>query len=121
MHICPNCGCNLAPLKPVELGNIAITDREEVVYEGQVIQLTKSQHQIVDALVRARGRGLTCGTLAARLGNDVNDSTIVKYVERVRQSFRAIDPAFDQVEALHGFGAYRWSARARILPAALGR
>ena len=111
MNLCPCCGCDLAPFQPIEFGNIAITDREEIVYEGQVVPLTRCQHNIVDALVRARGRGLTRGILAARVGNDVNDATIAKYVERVRHSFRAIDPSFDQVEALRGFGAYRWAPR----------
>ena len=111
MHVCPHCGCNLASFEPVEFGNIAITDHEEIIYEGQIVPLTPCQHSIVEALVRARGRGVTRGILAMRIGSDVYDSTIVKYVERVRQSFRAIDPGFDQVEAMRGFGAYRWAPR----------
>lgn len=108
MHLCPNCGCDLSPFAPVELGNIAITEREEVFFEGKPLALTRCQYRIVESLVRARGRGLTRGILAERVGGDVDDRTIIKYVERVRQSFRRVDPAFDQLVAMHGFGAYRW-------------
>lgn len=111
MNLCPNCGHDLVPHAPLKLGNIAITERDEIVFEGQQLSLTRCQHRIVDSLVRARGRSLTRGILAERVGGDVNDSTIVKYIERVRLSFRAVDPAFDQVVAVRGFGAYRWAER----------
>ena len=111
MHLCPNCGCDLDPLRPLEWGNIAITERDEIVFQGKRVDLTRCQHRLVESLVRARGRSLTRGVLAERVGGDIDDSTIKKYVERVRHSFRAIDPAFDQLVAVHGFGAYRWAQR----------
>lgn len=111
MILCPNCGCDLIPHAPLKLGNIAISDCDEIVFEGRPIALTRGQHRIVESLVRARGRSLTRGVLAERIGGDVNDSTIVKYVERIRQSFRRVDPSFDQLAAVHGFGAYRWVER----------
>jgi DNA-binding response OmpR family regulator len=111
MHLCPNCGCDLASREPVELGNIALTEKDEIVFQGRRLDLSRCQFRIVESLVRARGRSLTRGVLAQRVGGDVNDSTIVKYVERVRHSFRAVEPAFDQLVAVHGFGAYRWSER----------
>lgn len=111
MHLCPNCGYDLVADRPVAFGNIEITARDEIVFQGRTLHLSRCQHRIVDALVRARGRGVTRSVLAERVGGDLNDITIVKYVERVRQSFRAVDPAFDQVIALRGFGAYRWCER----------
>lgn len=111
MHLCPNCGCDLVMREPIALGCIAIDDRDEIVFQGRRLELSRCQHRIVDSLVRARGRSLTRGILAQRVGGDVNDSTVVKYVERVRHSFGAVDPSFDQLIAVHGFGAYHWSER----------
>ena len=111
MYLCPHCGCDLVPREPVELGDIAITDRDEIVFRGRPMRLTRSQYRIVDSLVSARGRSLSRATLPNRVGGDVNDSTIVKYVERARQSFRTVDPDFDQLAAVRGFGAYRWVER----------
>ena len=111
MNLCPNCGYDLVADRPVSFGNIAITERDEIVFEGRTLHLSRCQRRVVDALVRARGRGVTRSVLAERVGGDLNDNSIVKYVERVRQSFRAVDPAFDQVIALRGFGAYRWCER----------
>jgi len=109
MHLCPHCGFDLAALEPLEWGGIALTEREEIVYLDHPLRLPKSQYRIVEALVRARGRWLSRGALADRLGGEVNDSTIVKYVERVRNSFRTVDPGFDRLVAVRGFGAYRWA------------
>lgn len=111
MQLCPSCGCDLAPFQPVELGNIAITDLQEIVFQGRRLALTRCQYSIVESLVRARGRSLSRGILADRVGGDVNDRTIVKYVERVRQSFRVVNPSFDQIVSVHGFGAYRWAEK----------
>lgn len=111
MHVCPNCGCNLDRFEPVTFGNVAIDERGEIVFEGQPLALRRGQHEIVEALVRAKGRCLSRGLLASRLESEIEDQTIVKYVERTRVAFRAVDPRFDQIEALRGFGAYRWAFR----------
>jgi DNA-binding response OmpR family regulator len=73
------------------------------------MRLTRCQYCIVDSLVRAKGTSLARAILADRVGGDVNDSTIVKYVERVRQSFRTVYLDFDQIVAVRGFGACRWA------------
>lgn len=115
MHVCPNCGCDLDPLGPMQFGNIAITERQEIFFQGAALALSRCQYRVVESLVRARGRSLTRGILAERVGGDVDDRTIVKYIERVRQSFRAVEPTFDQIVAVHGFGAYRWDERRESL------
>ena len=43
---------------------------------------------------------------------DVFNDSIKKYVERLRICFKGVAPLFDQIETLHGFGAYRWRYRA---------
>lgn len=114
LHLCPHCGFNLAAAAPLSFGNIAFDTRCGVRLNGQPVALPRSQYDIVEALVRARGGGVTVSVLANRLASDVEDATIVKYVERVRTSFRQIDPDFNQIVSLRGFGAYRWSYRDNV-------
>lgn len=111
MQFCPHCGVDLVRFQPFAYGNVAIDECGDLVFEGQPVALGRSQRSIAEALVRAKGRCLTRGLLASRMESDINDSSVVKYVERLRGSLRAIDPGFDQIEALRGFGAYRWSFR----------
>lgn len=109
--ICPNCGCNLGQFQALKYGNIALDQHGNLEFEGCELQLPKSQYIIVEALVKAKGRGLTRSFLATIIGREIYDQTVSKYIERLRSSFRGIDPEFDQISALRGFGAYRWEFR----------
>lgn len=108
---CPNCGCNLSQFENLTYGNITIERRGELRFEGRRLRLPKSQYLIVEALVEAKGRGLTRSLLATILGGDIFDQSISKYIERVRNSFCQVKPDFDQVTAIRGFSAYRWEFR----------
>lgn len=108
---CPNCGCNLRQFENFTYGNITLERRGELRFEGRQLRLPKSQYLIVEALVEAKGRGLTRSLLATVLGGDIFDQSISKYIERVRHSFCQIKPDFDQVTAIRGFSAYRWEFR----------
>ena len=108
MEWCPHCGENLASLAPFEFGNVEILGSGTIMFEGSLLELPRTLFSVADSIIRGRGRGLTVGLLAERLGSDVFDESIKKYVERLRTSFRAIDPEFDQIETMRGFGAYRW-------------
>lgn len=109
---CPNCGCELHRRAPVTVGNVAVIDLGKVVFRDTLLRLPRCQHVLAEALIRASGRALTRGYLADSLGGDINDDTIPKYVERTRAAFTRLDPGFDQIEAVRGFGAYRWIAKA---------
>jgi DNA-binding response OmpR family regulator len=109
--ICPNCGCNLRRFAPFAYGNVAIDARGQLMFEGHPLPLPRSQHLIVEALVKAEGRGLTRSLLATIIGSEIYDQTVSKYIERIRSSFRRVQPDFDQISALRGFGAYRWDYR----------
>jgi DNA-binding response OmpR family regulator len=111
MQMCPHCGFDLARSQPIEFGNIAISDRDEIMFEGRRLPLTRCQYDIVECLIRARGRSVSRAVLADRIGGDLQESTVTKHVERVRRCFRAIKPEFDQLVAVRGFGAYRWAER----------
>jgi len=108
MHHCPHCGCQLMTFEPFTNGNVCIADRGLIIFGGQSIGLPPTLHILTEALIRARGRGLPRSVLANLLGSEINDSSVTKYIERVRETFRAIDPDFDQIECIRGFGAYKW-------------
>lgn len=77
-------------------------------YKSTVVHLPPTLFLLAEALIRARGRSLTRPALANVIGMDVNDSTVTKYIGRLRDAFCQSDPSFNQIECLKGFGAYRW-------------
>jgi hypothetical protein len=79
---CPNCGCQLRAFEPIRFGNVLVESRSEIVFNGRVLALARTQHGIVDALVRARGRYLSREALVGALGSDVYDQAICQYVKR---------------------------------------
>lgn len=105
---CSRCGGNLRAQEPFAFGNVEIVGHGAIIFAGRPIDLPRTLYSLADSIIRGRGRGVTCGVLAERLGSDVFDDSIKKYIERLRNSFRADNPHFDQIETIRGFGAYRW-------------
>ena len=105
---CSHCGGNLRAQAPFAFGNVEIVGSGAIIFSGHPIDLPRTLYSLADSIIRGRGRGLTCGILAERLGSDVFDESIKKYIERLRNCFRALNPHFDQIETIRGFGAYRW-------------
>jgi DNA-binding response OmpR family regulator len=112
LNHCPNCGCQLKAFEPIRYGNVRVEGLSEIVFKGRAVALARTQHGIVEALIRARGRYLSREMLVGVLGSEIYDQAIRQYVKRARAAFLAIDPGFDQIESLRGFGAYRWRYRA---------
>ena len=112
LNHCPNCGCQLKAFEPVRFGNVRVEGLSEIVFKGRAVALARTQHGIVEALIRARGRYLSREMLVGVLGSEIYDPAIRQYVKRARAAFLAIEPGFDQIESLRGFGAYRWRFRA---------
>lgn len=117
MEWCSHCGGNLRAQAPFAFGNVEIAGSGAIIFAGRPINLPRTLYSLADSIIRGRGRGLTCGIrgrgltcgiLAERLGSDVFDKSIKKYIERLRNCFRALNPHFDQIETIRGFGAYRW-------------
>lgn len=108
---CPDCGNKLTGFAHLSYGNIVLNDIDEVLYEGERIDLTKNQCVIIDALVRAKGRLVTRSTLASAIGGDIFDNTVSANIWRTRLKFRSVKPGFDQLQVIRGFAAYRWDFR----------
>ena len=105
---CPQCGLYKVREGENCFGNVSIVCQGELEFDGEVLKLPKCMFEIAEALILARGRALTYGYLADLLGRELYDNTIAVYIGRLRSYFRSIDPQFDQIESLKGFGAYRW-------------
>lgn len=94
--------------RSVSYGNVTIDEQNKLWLNNCEVELGRRQHDLVEALVRARGRPLTREFLLHALGIDAYDDAVTQYVKRAREKLRIIDPKFDQIECLRGFGAYRW-------------
>lgn len=111
-HHCPNCGVQLKDFDAISFGNVTIDEPGKLAYNADPVYLPPTQFILVDALVRARGRSVTRSMLANLLSSEINDSSVTKYINRLREAFRSFDPNFDQIECVKGFSAYRWMYRA---------
>ena len=116
MHKCPNCGEALEEFRPLAFGNIVLLDKGVLLFAGERLSLPRCQHEIVESLVRAEGRALTTSHLAGCLGGEIFDQSIAVYVGRARSMLKAIDPEFDQIDCVRGFGAYKWVWKAPEAP-----
>ncbi|WP_120076568.1 winged helix-turn-helix domain-containing protein [Aurantiacibacter odishensis] len=110
-HNCPNCGYQLRQSGPLTYGNVALYEDGLIYLNGESVELARTQYEVVQALVRAKGRGLTLESLASLIDDEIEEVTVRQYVRRARLSLSEVDHNFDQIEALCGFGAYRWKHR----------
>ncbi|MEP5758905.1 MAG: winged helix-turn-helix domain-containing protein [Litoreibacter sp.] len=108
-RFCSGCGEPLFGFSPLVYGNITMIDFDKVFIDEKHVALSQAEHRLVEALVRAKGMGVTRSTLASFMGGDIFDQTVTVLVRRARIKFRSVVPGFDQVSAIRGFGAYRWS------------
>ena len=80
------------------------------------VGLTLGEYKIVHLLVSKAGSFVTYRSLYDRLhfqgfiagsGNDGFRANVRSAIKRIRNKFRACDPAFDEIENYNGFG-YGW-------------
>lgn len=107
-HNCPYCGFQLCNSDSVKYGNVSIDPPGRISFQSNIIGLPPTQFILADALIRAQGRGVYRSTLANLIDPSLSDQSITVYIRRLRDAFRKIDPSFEQIECLKGFGAYRW-------------
>ncbi len=107
-HHCPNCGFQIGSSAPIVFGNVRIDPPGKISLHSDYIHLPPTLFILADALIRAQGRGVYRSTLANLIDPDLTDQAVTVYVKRLRNSFRRLDPGFDQIQCVKGFGAYRW-------------
>lgn len=82
-------------------------ERMRVVWNGSDVPLTVTEFWMVHALVRHPGHVRSREQLMREAQVVVDDATITSHIKRIRRKFQAIDPAFDEIDTVHGAG-YRW-------------
>ena len=87
-------------------------DRHLCTWQGGALSLTVTEFLLLKALAQRPGHVKSRNQLMDAAYGDqiyVEDRTIDSHVKRIRKKFRAIDPAFSQIETLYGVG-YRYTA-----------
>ena len=93
-----------------QVGDLDLDQRSmSVIWRQAAVNLTLTEFWIVEALARRPGHVKSYDALndVTRQGL-VERNTINGYMRRIRNKFRAIDPAFNQIQTVHGTG-YKWS------------
>jgi two-component system response regulator ChvI len=98
---------------PLAIGELVIDRaRFSVLWKGQPVALTRSEFQVLHALVHNRGLVLTRDQLLdlAR-GSEVvvTDRTVDTFIRRIRKKIAETDAGFDGIETVFGVG-YRYRA-----------
>ena len=84
--------------------------RFEARWRGKPVTLTRSEFQILQALVRNRGQVLARERLLDMARGDeavVTDRTVDTFIKRLRRKFCDVDAGFAEVETVFGVG-YRY-------------
>lgn len=82
-------------------------ERMRVARQGADVPLTVTEFWIVHALLRHPGHVKTREQLMREAQVVVDDATVTSHVKRIRRKFEQVDPAFDEIDTVHGAG-YRW-------------
>ena len=84
-------------------------ERMRITWDGQDVPLTVTEFWMVHAMVRYPGHVKSRDQLMREAQIVVDDATITSHTTRIRRKFQAVDPAFDDIDTVHGAG-YRWRA-----------
>jgi DNA-binding response OmpR family regulator len=124
MQCCPNCGTNLKRFEAQTFGNVTINEAGQIIYAGQVVNVSPSGKMLAEALIRASGRPMTREALANVIDWEGDIYAAGNYltvlIGRIRKAFSAIDSKFDQLKVERDYG-YRWEPRSAVELAALAR
>jgi two-component system OmpR family response regulator len=94
--------------QPIDQGDLRIlVDNLQLFWKDQLLDLTVTEFWMVQALARYPGQVKTREQLMKDANVYVDDSTITSHIKRIRRKFQKTDPAFDQIDTVHGMG-YRW-------------
>lgn len=84
-------------------------ERMRVTWNGEDVPLTVTEFWMVHALAHRPGHVKSRDQLMREAQIVVDDATVTSHIKRMRKKFLAIDPAFDEIDTVHGAG-YRWKS-----------
>ncbi|MFA5685218.1 MAG: proteobacterial dedicated sortase system response regulator [Lysobacteraceae bacterium] len=82
-------------------------ERMRVSWREAEVPLTVTEFWMVHAMVRRPGHVKSREQLMREAQIEVDEATVTSHIKRARRKFEAIDPAFDEIDTVHGAG-YRW-------------
>ena len=82
-------------------------ERLRVCWNEVDVPLTVTEFWMVHAMVRRPGHVKSREQLMREAQIEVDEATVTSHIKRARRKFEAIDPAFDEIDTVHGAG-YRW-------------
>ena len=101
-----------APEPPLLRGALVLdTGRHACTWNGTQVILTVTEFLLLKALALRPGHVKSRNQLMDAAYDDqtyVDDRTIDSHIKRIRKKFRAVDPAFAQIDTLYGVG-YRFN------------
>lgn len=102
-----------APTDPIQhVGELEIDhQRMQVHYNKFALNLTLTEFAILVSLVRHPGHVRSRDQLMDDADLLVDLATITSYVKRLRKKLVELDPEFDCIESVYGYG-YRWNTKA---------
>lgn len=104
---------NEAPETLISRGKLILDPSKHFCsWDGHVLHLTVTEFQLLEALVERESVVKSRENLLEVVANDQNfidDRSIDSHIRRLRKKFKAVDPAFDNIETIYGIG-YRFDA-----------
>ncbi|HET9048785.1 MAG TPA: proteobacterial dedicated sortase system response regulator [Chiayiivirga sp.] len=82
-------------------------ERMRVTWHGEDVPLTVTEFWMVHALAHRPGHVKSRDQLMREAQIVVDDATVTSHIKRMRKKFIVLDPAFDEIDTVHGAG-YRW-------------
>lgn len=96
------------PEDQLKQGQLTIdTQRMQVQWQGQAIDLTVTEFWITHALARHPGHVKNRQQLMDAANVVLDDHTITSHIKRIRRKFQQADQAFNAIQTAYGMG-YRW-------------
>lgn len=95
----------------LQAGNLTLDpQRFQARWRGQPLELTYTEFNLLAAIVERReSRGASYEDLAAATRQGiVENNTINTHIRHIRAKFKSLDPGFDAIRSVYGYG-YRWS------------
>jgi two-component system OmpR family response regulator len=92
-------------------GDLVVDQQSMAIsWKGQPINMTLTEYWLVESMARRPGHVRTYDhMMQVTRQSMVERNTINGYIRRIRNKFKAIDPAFDRIQTVFGVG-YRWKA-----------
>lgn len=107
-NMCSQCGHSLTRDMPVIAGDWLVDPSGVTTWQGESIQLTAQENEILYTIAKARGRVLKDLSIEIRIGFEGGSNVVTSAIGRIRKKQEAV-AGHNTIETVNGAG-YRWKA-----------